>query len=246
MLREVLALFEPETASHDLSQPFGTRRARCSGRSLTSEFGNGRPEGVAMQTDFSIQPPSDRTGAMDFGRVEKHGDDRDVISACVRGDRRAQETLYNQHGSHVYGLMFRLVGRDNAEDLTQQVFLKLFRSIGKFNGWSSFSTWLYRLAMNEALQFLRRERRRTLAPMGRDPVDECRGPSADLEDAEVLEWALSSLDPDIRTVFVLREVQRLSYHEIALALDIAEGTVASRLNRARRSLLQLLKPVLDG
>lgn len=198
-----------------------------------------------MQTDIPIQASSDRFVAMGFGRVKTKGDDTDVISACARGDRRAQEELYLQHSLHVYGLMCRLVGRDNAEDLTQQVFLKLFRSIGKFNGWSSFSTWLYRLATNEAFQFLRRERRRTLAPMVRESVDESRGDSAMLEDAEALEWALFRLDPDIRAVFILREVQRLSYHEIALTLDIAEGTVASRLNRARRSLLELLKPVID-
>lgn len=199
-----------------------------------------------MQTDYSIQPPTDRIGAMDFGRVETQGEDTDVISACVRGDRRAQEALYLQHSSHVYRLMFRLVGRDNAADLTQQVFLKLFRSIGKFNGWSSFSTWLYRLATNEALQFLRRERRRTLAPMDRDPVDKCRNTLTDLEDVELLDRALSQLDPDLRSVFILREVQQLSYHEVALVLDIAEGTAASRLNRARRCLRELLKPVIDG
>ncbi|MCA9088012.1 MAG: RNA polymerase sigma factor [Planctomycetaceae bacterium] len=177
--------------------------------------------------------------------AESPGEDGDIIAACVQGDRDGQRAIYKQHSSSVYRLMFRLVGRDNAEDLTQQVFLRLFCSIGKFSGRSSFSTWLYRLATNEALQFLRRERRRPMGVICCEPVDGRRTGQLDMEDAELMDWAVSQLATDDRTVFVLKEMHGLSYHEIALVVDIAEGTVASRLNRARRALLELLRPVVD-
>lgn len=132
--------------------------------------------------------------------------------------------------------MFRMVGRDHAEDLTQQVFLRLFQSLTKFSGHSSFSTWLYRLATNEALQFLRRSKRRTTLPLPCDPVDNRNSHQEQVDTRELLECALSTLPPELRSVFLLREIEGLSYEDLALTLDIAEGTVASRLNRARELL----------
>lgn len=138
--------------------------------------------------------------------------------------------------------MLRMVGKSNAEDLTQQVFLALFQRLDKFHGRSSFSTWLYRLASNEALQFLRkRPQRHPEEPMQCEPLDDRAGVTTLAEQRELLDYALAALEPELRAIFLLREIEDLSYYEIAMVLDIAEGTVASRLNRARRCLRELIE-----
>jgi RNA polymerase sigma-70 factor (ECF subfamily) len=172
--------------------------------------------------------------------VAAHSRDEEMIDACGRGDRSAQHQLYLRHCQAVYRLVFRIVGSQAAEEVTQQVFLRLFQSIDSFAGRSRFSTWLYRLAANEALQYLRRKRSRPKLPLLSEPVDKAPARTSRIDEREMLEYALSTLDPDLRAIFLLREVEGLSYYDIALALDIAEGTVASRLNRARRLLREAL------
>lgn len=163
-------------------------------------------------------------------------DEQALVAACCEGDCDAQRELYERHCQRVYRLMYRMVGPEHADDLTQQVFLRILQTIGQFRGQSALSTWLYRLATNEALQFLRRNARRTTLALRVEPADDRAPEHRRLEDRETLEQALAELDPDLRAIFLLREVEQLSYYEIAMALDIAEGTVASRLNRARRLL----------
>lgn len=182
----------------------------------------------------------DRRSPVEVCVVASPSRDEEMIDACRRGDRHAQRQLYLRHCQAVYRLVFRIVGSQDAEDVTQQVFLRLFQSIGTFAGQSRFSTWLYRLAVNEALQFLRRQRSRPKLPLLSEPVDNAPSRSSRIDDREMLEHALSTLDPQLRAIFLLREVEELSYYDIALALDIAEGTVASRLNRARRLLRESL------
>jgi len=167
-------------------------------------------------------------------------DDRTFVQACQNGDRVSQRQLYERHSQHVYRLMYRMVGAQHADDLTQQVFLRVLQSIDQFAGRSAFSTWLYRLATNEALQFLRRNDRRTTQRYAAEPADDSPSDHGRLDDREMLEHALAKLDPDLRAIFLLREVEQLSYYDLAMALDIAEGTVASRLNRARRLLRDLI------
>ncbi len=165
-----------------------------------------------------------------------------MIESCRLGDRDAQRQLYERHCVQVYRLMYRMVGESNADDLTQQVFSCLFQRLGKFEARSSFSTWLYRLASNEALQFLRRRPQRDpdQAMLG-EPMDDRIRATVRTEQPDLLEFALAQLDPDLRVIFLLRESEELSYYDIAMTLDIAEGTVASRLNRARRCLRELIE-----
>ena len=163
-----------------------------------------------------------------------------LIDACCRQDRAAQRELYEKYSEQVYALMCRMVGRQNADDLTQQVFLRLLKSVNQFAGRSKFSTWLYRVASNEALQFLRKRAKRSDAPLSFEPTDPKPCTLRQVDDREQLEMALAELDPDLRAVFLLRESEGLSYRELASALCIAEGTVASRLNRARKSLQELM------
>ncbi len=164
----------------------------------------------------------------------------DVLEGCRAGDRLAQQLLYESFQCQVYRLIVRIVGRQDAQDVTQQVFLQVFHKVDQFVGRSKFETWLYRLAMNEALQHLRKERRRNHQPLTHEPMSEHKREDEQSDDRDVLEQALARLEPELRSLFVLREVERLSYRAIAETMGIPEGTVGSRLNRARRELQQHL------
>ena len=158
-----------------------------------------------------------------------------VVSACQNGDRAAQRQLYHACHERVFRLSVRMVGLQDAADVTQQVFLQVFRSIGQFNGRSRFGTWLYRLSVNESLQHLRRTQRWRCYQLDWEQMDESRH-RENVEDKELLELAFARIEPALRSIFLLREVEGLSYQDIAEALQIPEGTVGSRLNRARREL----------
>lgn len=162
-----------------------------------------------------------------------------VVSACKEGSRSAQRELYDSCHASVFRVAAWMVGLQDAADVTQQVFLQAFRSIGQFHGRSCFETWLYRLAVNESLQHLRRNRRWKYHALDWDPMDESQ-PGENAERQELLEQALARIDPELRAIFLLREVEGQSYRQIALALQVPEGTVGSRLNRARRELRRLL------
>ncbi len=165
----------------------------------------------------------------------------EVVAACQKGDPLAQRRLYEASHQNVYRLVVRMVGLQDAADVTQQVFLQTFRKIGQFSGRSQFGTWIYRVAVNESLQHLRKSKRtRRIQPLEQEPTDRSPDGRKKVEDAELLEQALAQLEPELRSTFLLREVEGLSYGDIASAIDIPEGTVGSRLNRARRELKQCL------
>ena len=148
--------------------------------------------------------------------------------------------IYEHCKSSVYGLMVRMVGAQDADDLTQQAFLQMFRKLGQFNGQSKLETWLFRLAANEALQYLRKQKRQTTASFVLEPLTIDDDQLVKSEESQLIETALARLEPELRAVFLLKEQQGCSYREIAEALEIPEGTVGSRLNRARRELRQEL------
>lgn len=166
--------------------------------------------------------------------------DAEVLEGCRANDRSAQQRLYEACFDRVSRLIVRIVGAQDAEDLTQQVFLRVFRKIEQFEGHSTFTTWLYRLTTNEALQHLRKLRRWKFETLIQEPMSPHRQESEFDEEKDLLERALSQLDPELRMIFTLREVEGLSYREIADSMEIPEGTVGSRLNRARRELQQIL------
>ncbi len=167
-------------------------------------------------------------------------DAADLLAGCREGQSEARQRLYEAHHRQVFRLMVRMVGLQDAADLTQQVFLQVFRKIDQFAGRSQFDTWLYRLAANEALQHLRKGRRWKFQPLAYEPAGQGYE-DKQREQKELLDQALARIDPELRSIFVLREVEELSYREIAEALEIPEGTVGSRMNRARRELQQILK-----
>ena len=179
-------------------------------------------------TSKDIETPDDDVGAS--GRLAE------VLRGCCAGDRDAQRQLYELYHAQVYRLATRMVGREEGQDLVQQVFLQLFRKIGQFAGHAKFDTWLYRLATNEALQYLRKRKRWTFETLAVEPASSRASKTDRNEHSELLEAALGRLEPELRAVFILKELERLSYRDIASSVGIPEGTVGSRLNRARREL----------
>ncbi len=187
-----------------------------------------------------IQPPS----ASNHGGRSLVWADRkeatEVVEACQNGDPAAQHRLYEVSHQNVYRLMIRMVGIQDAADVTQQAFLQTFRKIGQFSGQSQIGTWIYRVAVNEALQHLRKSKRSQMQGLEQEPTDRSPDSRENIDDKELLELALARLEPDLRSTFLLREIEGLSYGDVASALEIPEGTVGSRLNRARRELQQHL------
>jgi RNA polymerase sigma-70 factor (ECF subfamily) len=165
-----------------------------------------------------------------------------AVAGCQRHDRQMQRQLYDLCHEQAYRLCARMVGRQDAADVCQQTFLKVFQSIGHFAGRSSFMTWLFRIAVNECLQHRRKASRgRAVNLADFEPPDRAPPATQRIHDRELLEMALARLDPELRCAFLLREVEELSYAQIAEVIEIPEGTVASRLSRARRELEQILR-----
>jgi len=164
-----------------------------------------------------------------------------IVAACQSGDREAQRSLFERCQQIVYHLMVRMVGEQDAADLTQQTFVKVFRVIDQFAGESQFETWLYRVATNEALQHLRRSKRRQTYAIEHEITEDKQDHQETVENKEILEVALDRLEPQLRSMFLLRELNGLSYEQISEVAQIPAGTVGSRLNRARRDLQQHLR-----
>jgi len=167
-----------------------------------------------------------------------------AIRICQSGDISGLETLYELYSEKIFRTCFRILGdRAAAEDQTQEVFLRVFEQIQRFAGRSRFSTWLYRLTVNLTLNRLRSRKRRLLKMLGMDFLEgkPAIEPAPDRqvlrkEQADTVHEMLSGLSVEHRTVLVLREIEELSYSEISEVLEIPQGTVMSRLHRARREL----------
>ena len=182
--------------------------------------------------------------------AEVGGREAALIQRCAAGDEAACADLVNEHQRMVVQLAINLLGdRDEALDLSQEVFLRVFRTIHRFRGHSSLRTWIYRIAVNQARNRHRFWQRRHRADQV--SLDEHMAAHGDFssggegrpdrvlaqkELAARLKRALNHLPFDQRTAIVLREIDGLSYEEIAYSLGVAVGTVKSRLTRARQAL----------
>ena len=191
----------------------------------------------------------------------EHCEDAWLIEGLKEGDERAYEFLISAFQQPVYNLVLRLVNDPaDASDVVQEVFLKVFRKVGAFRGESSLKTWIYRVAVNEAYNYQRwfsRHRRKEvglvadeegsvnysqkLSDPGRSPY-EC---AAERERHALVEAALARLSPTFRAAVVLRDIQELSYEEIAEVLQVALGTVKSRILRGREALRKELAGRLE-
>jgi RNA polymerase sigma-70 factor, ECF subfamily len=170
-----------------------------------------------------------------------------VIEACQQGDRAAFQVLFETYKDKVFSIAVYSSGGDRAvaDDVTQQIFLKLFTAIRQFRGDSEFSTWLYRLVVNACHDEHRRRRR--LLPWGdtvamRNPGDKKPQEKqyARLEVAEAVQKAIAELKPKFRLPILLKYIEGLSYEEIASVMGCSKGTVASRLNRCHSQLAKRL------
>lgn len=171
--------------------------------------------------------------------------ERSLVERHRWGDAAAFEEIYRRYGEMVFNLAVRLAGeREEAADLTQEVFLRVYRHLGRFRGRSSLKTWIYRVALNHCRSRL--GRRRPVEPLdtpGAEPVDPARGPEsrALAGDAERrVAAALAGLAPMFREAVVLRDLEGLAYQEIAEVLGVRVGTVRSRIARGREQLRELL------
>ena len=176
--------------------------------------------------------------------------DETLIRQAAAGDQNAFAALLAAYQKPVYNLALRMTGSpDDALDLSQEAFLRAWRGLSGYRFDASFSTWLYRLASNAAIDLLRRSKRRrgetSLDEEGSpiDAVDTAPSPQDCLEGAELRDAVAAGMDQlseSHRQALVLRELQELSYEEIAAVLEVDLGTVKSRISRARGALRKIL------
>ena len=175
----------------------------------------------------------------------------EAIERAKQGDAEAFEILYNLHKRRVYSLCLRMTANTaEAEDLTQEAFLQLFRKLGTFRGESAFSTWLHRMAVNVVLMRLRKKGlavvplEETIETEEESPKKELGAPDSVLAgsvDRLQLERAIENLPPGYRTVFVLHDVEGYEHNEIAEIVGCSIGNSKSQLHKARMKLRDLLK-----
>jgi len=192
-----------------------------------------------MSSDFSV-PAAAPDAAVEL-----------LIQRCLNGDQRAWELIVRQYWRKVFNVAYKFVGKhDEAEDLTQDIFLKIFKSLATFDRRANFQTWLISVSRNLCIDHYRsiRKERETidrdvdadnLSPTSHEP-----GPMAALEHRDrvtLLRQALAKLPDTLRTAVLMRDIQEMSYQEIADALHLPEGTVKSRINRGRTELARYVK-----
>lgn len=188
--------------------------------------------------------------------MDTKAEDRALVEAVLAGDASAYRGLVERYQRRVYALVSGMVrDKEEARDLTQEAFVKAYKNLDRFRLESSFYTWLYRIAMNLAIDHLRKVKKRPTSEFDeqiatRDGDGELASghrkndPRKELERKQLhgrILAALDKLSPEHKQIVLLREVEGLSYKEIADTLEIAEGTVMSRLFYARRKLQDYLR-----
>jgi len=213
-------------------------------------------------TDVAIKtaPAPFSTGAAVREQLRRL-DDSGVVSAFLQGEERAFQELVERYQTRLLNFIYRTIGdRERAEDLVQEVFIRVYRHLHRFDRSKKFSTWIYTIAGNLARNDLRRRRRSPFVAWAGhgdsrfaiDQTDSALDPRPRPDDEEVtrstmelIERQIARLAPIHRQVFVLRELEGRTYEEIAVIVECDLGTVKSRLNRARRAFARLIAPYLD-
>ena len=170
-------------------------------------------------------------------------DDNELVRECVDGDEHAFEILLLRYQKPVFNAVLRMVrDRDEASDITQTAFLKAFEQLKSFDSRHKFFSWLYRIAINESINHVKRRGR--LEPLEGDWASAARSPEAAVVGSDLshhVQDALMSISSDYRAVLILRHFEECSYDEIAVIVGVPEKTVKSRLFSARRQLKELLE-----
>ena len=208
----------------------------------------------------AVPDVSDRAGMSDLGAFVTQDADNLLVERVQRGDKRAFDLLVIKYQHKILGLISRYVkDRAEVEDVAQEAFIKAYRALPRFRGDSAFYTWLYRIAINTAKNYLVAQNRR---PPGSDieisDAEVLTGESylKDIETPEnqlfrdelqrTVDNAISNLPEELKTAVTLREYDGLSYEEIADIMDCPVGTVRSRIFRAREAIDKQIKPLLDN
>jgi RNA polymerase sigma-70 factor, ECF subfamily len=193
------------------------------------------------------------TGVAVAGTSNTLDADLSLVERCMGGDQAAWEELVKTQTRRVYAICYRFTGKDSeAQDMTQDVFLRVFKSLGSFrSGEGSFVVWLTRLTRNLLIDHYRRTKLDRATDSIEDQLPVLEGKStqfgrtdgllAGREASELLQAALQKLSPELREAVILRDLEELEYREIAKVLNVPEGTVKSRLNRGRAELGRVLK-----
>ena len=174
-----------------------------------------------------------------------------LIQRCLTGDQLAWEAIVRQYRRKVFNVAYKFVGRhDEAEDLTQDIFLKIFKSLATFDSRANFQTWLISVSRNLCIDHYRSVRKeretidRNVDASELMPVAKTQGQMAMMEQrdrVELLREAMGTLPKTLRAAVLMRDIQELSYHEIADKLRLPEGTVKSRINRGRNELARQIR-----
>jgi len=182
--------------------------------------------------------------------------ERDLVKRAKSGDVEAFEQLILGCEKKVFNIAYRMIGNyDDANELAQEVFLKAFRTIKNFKGDSLFSTWIYRVTANVCLDELRRRKKKAVISLDEDIElkdgevkrqipDDAPTPDLEAESNEIkniVNESIRQLPDDYRNMIVLRDIQGFSYDEISKIVNCPEGTVKSRINRARQALKKILQ-----
>ena len=175
--------------------------------------------------------------------------DNELVVRCLQRDEYAWQILVERHSHRVLNIAFQFTGRrEEAEDLAQEIFLRVYRSLHRFDLSTGFLPWLVRVSRNLCIDEYRSRAREKASLVGEEPDPERTrdtrpGPLQDLADRELEERVrrgLERIPEDLRTAVILRDLQGLSYTEIAEALELPEGTVKSRIHRGRLELAEVL------
>ena len=177
--------------------------------------------------------------------------EQEMIRLAISGDASAFECLMREHENKMYAVALRMCGnREDALDCSQEAMLRIYRSLSRFKGESSFSTWVYRITMNVCLDELRRRKTRTASSLdtmleaGYSPVDEEDTPEKHFvrsEQRRAIEECIALLPEDMRAAVVLLDMQNFSYEEISAMLKTNIGTIKSRISRGRSKLREMLQ-----
>ena len=174
-----------------------------------------------------------------------------LIVACLDGDQQAWTAIVQRYRRKVFNVAYKFVGRhDEAEDLTQDIFLKIYKALGTFDRRVNFQTWLISISRNLCIDHYRSVRKeretvdRRVDPSTLTPVAKGPDPLRRLERSDhrlMLRRAMLGLPPTLRSAVLLRDIQEFSYQEIATRLELPEGTVKSRINRGRHELARQIR-----
>lgn len=189
-------------------------------------------------TAVAVVRPAKRAQSADLD------DDAALVEACRRGERRAMEALYHRYKRRVFGLVTRIVGPGDSEEVAQEVFVRIFRGLSRFRGDSQLSTWIYRLSVNASLSHVTRRPRHDADEEALANVPAPQTSGKDPWVSQRLERALLSLPAGYRAVLVLHDIHGMNHDEVADILGCHVGTSKSQLHKARARMRELLGPAL--